>query len=252
MTCHYFFLLFSATLFQETNASDQAFALCADQRGFIRCKNGSKIKIVSANYGRTNDKVCPNDKMDTLTCRSKSSEIKVKWNCNGYASCHLHASNGHFGNPCANISKYLEVRYHCVKNIAKDVKDKSIIAFSASISKQLTLHRNTPVNVVYDKVLFNYGNAYNPHSGFFTAPSAGLYIFTWTSLVISRKIYDAQIVVNGIGKGLGNCNNESNPGIGNCANTVPLVLKSGDKVNIRTTTANYLHPHWSSFKGWKG
>lgn len=129
--------------------------------------------------------------------------------------------------------------------------DRSIIAFSAFISKQLTLHRNTPVNVVYDKVLFNYGNAYNPHSGFFTAPSAGLYIFTWTSLVFPRKIFDAQIVVNGIGKGLGNCNNESNPGIGNCANTVPVVLKAGDKVNIRTTTANYLHQHWSSFKGWK-
>lgn len=104
---------------------------------------------------------------------------------------------------------------------------------------------------MYDKVFFNYGNAYNPHSGFFTAPSAGLYIFTWTSLVLSRKIFDAEILVNGQRKGLGNCNNESNPGIENCANTVPVVLKAGDKVNIRTTTANYLYSHWSSFKGWK-
>ena len=99
---------------------------------------------------------------------------------------------------------------------------------------------------------FNYGNAYNPHNGFFTAPSDGLYVFSWTSLVRSRKTFDAEIVVNGHRKGLGDCNiNDDNPGFENCANTVPLVLKTGDKVNIRTTKANYLHAHASSFKGWK-
>lgn len=125
MTWHHFLLLILATLIQETNASgryisfnivlkllyyiivflfiDQTFALCADQRGFIRCKNGTKINIVLANYGRTDDKVCPGGKTETLTCRSKLSEIKVKWNCNGYATCHLHSTNRHFGNPCANI-----------------------------------------------------------------------------------------------------------------------------------------------------
>uniref|UniRef100_A0A8W8NP32 C1q domain-containing protein n=1 Tax=Magallana gigas TaxID=29159 RepID=A0A8W8NP32_MAGGI len=190
--------------------------------------------------------------MDTLTCRSKSSEIKVKWNCNGYASCHLHASNGHFGNPCANISKYLEVRYHCVKNIAKDVKDKPIVAFNAYTSQHLVFKRNTPVNVVYDKLYYNYGDAYNPQSGFFIAPSAGLYIFTWASVVVPRKIFDTEILVNGKRTGLGNCNNESSSGYENCASTFPLVLNAGDKVNIRTVVANYLHGGgWSSFKGWK-
>ena len=126
-----------------------------------------------------------------------------------------------------------------------------IVAFSAYTSKHLTLHRNTPVNVVYDAVYYNYGNAYNTHSGFFTAPSGGLYIFTWTSLVYPRKIFDAEILLNGHRRGLGNCNNELNPGFENCANTTPLILKTGDKVNIRTTVANYLHGHWSSFKGWK-
>ncbi|XP_052690600.1 uncharacterized protein LOC128168375 isoform X2 [Crassostrea angulata] len=244
-------LLFSAIIFQETNATDQTFALCADQRGFIRCEDGLKIKIVSANYGRTDDQVCPGGKTDTLTCRSKSSEIRVKWNCNGYATCHLHATSKHFGNPCANISKYLEISYRCVRNMDNDIQDKPIIAFNAYISKHLTLHTNTPVNVVYDKLFFNYGNAYNSNSGIFTAPSAGLYIFTWTSLVNPNTIFDAEILINGKRKGLGNCSNESNPGYGNCANTVPLVLKAGDKVNLRTTSANFLYREWSSFKGWK-
>ena len=128
---------------------------------------------------------------------------------------------------------------------------KQIIAFNAYISKHLTLHRDTPVNVVYDAVYYNYGNAYNTHSGFFTAPSGGLYVFTWSSVVSPRKIFDAEILLNGQRRGLGSCNNELNPGYENCANTVPLVLKTGDKVNIRTTTANFLIQNWSSFKGWK-
>lgn len=131
------------------------------------------------------------------------------------------------------------------------ISEKSPIAFNAYITKRLTLHRDTPVNVVYDGLFFNNGNAYNPHNGIFTAPSAGLYIFTWTSLVITGKIFDAELLVNGQKKGLGNCNNEGNPGYENCANTVPVILKTGDKVNIRTTNANSLMEYWSSFKGWK-
>lgn len=275
---------------------DQTFALCADQKGFIRCENGLKIKIVSANYGRTDDQVCPGGKTDRLTCRSKSSEIKVKWMCNGYAICHLHANDGHFGDPCPYIAKYLEFSYRCVKSIDNDkygssnintqivsiltiicirygihyfwtyfellrqitllfscfLLDKPIVAFNAYTSQHLAFNRNTPVNVVYDKLYFNYGGAYNPHSGFFTAPSAGLYIFTWASVVAPRKIFDTEILVNGKRKGLGNCNNESSSGYENCASTFPLILKTGDKVNIRTVVANYLHGGgWSSFKGWK-
>lgn len=47
----------------------------------------------------------------------------------------------------------------------------------------------TPVKIVYDGLFYNYGNAYNPHSGAFTAPSAGLYIFTWTSTVAPKKLF---------------------------------------------------------------
>lgn len=65
---------------------------------------------------RTDDQVCPGVAISTRACLSKSSDIKVKWNCNGYASCHLRASSQIFGDPCANFSKYLEVKYNCVSN----------------------------------------------------------------------------------------------------------------------------------------
>lgn len=56
---------------------------------------------------------------------------------------------------------------------------------------------NTPITVVYDTLNFNYGNAYNSLNEVFTAPSAGLYVFTWTSVVNPGKILDIEIVMNG-------------------------------------------------------
>ncbi|XP_062567157.1 uncharacterized protein LOC134229417, partial [Saccostrea cucullata] len=226
------------------------FGLCSGQKGFVSCWRGTKIQIISANYGRTDKKMCPGGKSDTNTCRSKTSELKVKWNSNGYQTCHLHAADQYFGDPCSKYTKYLEVKYRCIKSQNLQ-KDKSIIAFNAYMTKDLHLHRNTPSNVVYDGVYYNFGNAYNPQNGIFTAPSDGLYVFTWTSHVAVKKIFDSRILVNGVHKGYGNCNNEPGSGLGNCANTVPLVLKAGDKVNIRTTNANNLRELWSSFKGWK-
>ena len=103
---------------------DQAFAICADQNGFIRCEKGTKIKIISAVYGRTDDKLCPYGDTNTRTCRSLTSDIKVKWSCNGYKTCHLHASDQIFGDPCQNVSKYLEVKYRCIIKEDQDTRVK--------------------------------------------------------------------------------------------------------------------------------
>lgn len=138
---------------------DQTFALCDDQRGFIRRENGTKIKIVSANFGLTDDQVCPGGNTSTRTCRSKSSETRVRWNCNEYSSCDLQALNQLFGNPCANFLKYLEVKYYCGK-IKKKIWGILMYVLYVCIG-----------------LILNYRNAYNTHIGMLTAPSAGLYIF---------------------------------------------------------------------------
>lgn len=104
---------------------------------------------------------------------------------------------------------------------------------------------------MYDGVFYNYGNAYNHHSVAFTAPSAGLYIFTWTITVAPKKLLNVEILVNGHRKGLGNYDSELHSGYENCANNVPLVLKTGDTVIIQTTNENNLLFIWSSFKRWK-
>lgn len=129
---------------------------------------------------------------------------------------------------------------------------KEAILFNAVTSKILYYDRNTPVNIVYDTVLYDSHGAYSSQSGVFTAPYKGLYIFTWSTLVAAGKILDSELIVNGTRKGLGNCNNEGNPGFENCANTVPVMLEAGDTVNIRSVTGNYVYGDaWSSFKGWR-
>lgn len=126
-----------------------------------------------------------------------------------------------------------------------------VVAFSAYLTDTL-LFQNRSTDVVYDTTVLNTANVYDSSTGYFTAPSSGLYVFSWTSMVHSETAFNAELVVNGERKGLGNCNNYLGSGIENCANTFPVILAAGDRVNIRTVNANYLQGYrWSSFQGWK-
>ncbi|XP_062586379.1 uncharacterized protein LOC134247981 isoform X4 [Saccostrea cucullata] len=197
------------------------------------------------------------DDMITMKKQMAKMEAKVlemeKKNNRGDQCLKLNKTGDETSTQISQIQRDLLNLTLTVDTVCSDTSlDKRVVVFNAAISKTLNLERNTPVNVVYDTVIYQTGNVYNPVNGFFTAPTDGLYMFSWATLVAARKIFDAELLVNGKRKGLGNCNNEANPGYENCASTIPVVLKSGDKVNIRTTTANYAHGYnWSNFKGWK-
>lgn len=109
--------------------------------------------------------------------------------------------------------------------------------------------------MVYERTLLNTHDVYNTTNGFFTAPSGGLYVFSWTSLVAEMSKFNAELLVNGERKDLGNCNNNnelSQQGFESCSNTVPVILRKGDMVNIRTVDSlSLLGVQWSNFKGWK-
>ena len=76
-------------------------------------------------------------------------------------------------------------------------------------------------NIVYDTVLYDTHNAYNNQTGVFTAPSSGLYIFTWTSAVAPNKTFNSGLLLNGRRMGISGCNNQENFGFENCANSIP-------------------------------
>lgn len=121
------------------------------------------------------------------------------------------------------------------------------------MSQKHDLSKLTAENVVYDQTWLNTGGVYSTITGLFTAPSSGLYVFSWTNLVAEMPMFDSEILVNEERKDLAKCSTELNrQGYESCSNTVPVVLKKGDLVNIRKVDAILLQGNqWSSFKGWK-
>ena len=73
----------------------------------------AKINIISANYGRlTGGHICDGSKAsETTNCGAEGSIHIVRKKCHGKRECKLEASNSVFGDPCAGVYKYLEVRF---------------------------------------------------------------------------------------------------------------------------------------------
>ena len=87
--------------------------ICEHKKANITCKEGEKINIVQANYGRLNERACTKSPISSTNCRATKSLAIVQSTCHKKASCALHASNKVFGDPCKGILKYLLVKYKC-------------------------------------------------------------------------------------------------------------------------------------------
>ncbi|XP_065928399.1 uncharacterized protein [Magallana gigas] len=129
------------------------------------------------------------------------------------------------------------------------------VAFSAymyvhttEISKGSTIH--------FDTIVTNIGNHYNKHSGIFTAPQHGVYVFTW-NLYCDGYIY-SQLVVNSNVVGAMFSSAEGASNIRTPTGIVVVEVNQGDIAYVRIhPTGNHSgnlnsHPNWrSSFNGWK-
>ncbi|XP_062586377.1 uncharacterized protein LOC134247981 isoform X2 [Saccostrea cucullata] len=250
----------SQSLTTDTKSENPVTVVCVNQtrdqemnnlRQQLNQETTIRLSLTRQMYSLVDDMITMKKQMEKMEAKVQEMEKK---NNDGEQYLKLNSTGDQTAMQISQIQRDLLNLTLTVDTVCSDDTsiDKRVVVFNAAISKTLNLERNTPVNVVYDTVIYQTGNVYNPVNGFFTAPTDGLYMFSWATLVAARKIFDAELLVNGKRKGLGNCNNEANPGYENCASTIPVVLKSGDKVNIRTTTANYAHGYnWSNFKGWK-
>jgi hypothetical protein len=87
--------------------------------------------------------------------------------------------------------------------------------------------------IVFDKVFTNVGNGYDSATGKFTAPTKGVYLFTWSAMSDAGKMSHPGLYVNGTLSGQNAQNNLRGGAYINASNSAVLVIKKGDTVYIK-------------------
>ncbi|XP_067284017.1 complement C1q-like protein 3 isoform X2 [Pseudorasbora parva] len=120
-----------------------------------------------------------------------------------------------------------------VEELRKENRDREI-AFSASLMESGSGYIGpfpTEITLTYKNVITNIGNAYNPTTGFFTAPLKGAYIFRISVYGHSGTPATTEIVKN---KQLVVLAHADQPAVAiNSSNGVVLLLEVGDVVYVR-------------------
>ncbi|XP_029473874.1 adhesion G protein-coupled receptor L2 isoform X13 [Rhinatrema bivittatum] len=85
----------------------------------LRCPGSDVIMIESANYGRTDDKICDADpfQMENTNCHLPDAYKIMSQRCNNRTQCVVVTGSDVFPDPCPGTYKYLEVQYECVPYI---------------------------------------------------------------------------------------------------------------------------------------
>ncbi|XP_052080686.1 LOW QUALITY PROTEIN: cerebellin-4-like [Mytilus californianus] len=128
------------------------------------------------------------------------------------------------------------------------------VAFMAKNSASL---ENIPAksDVVYNTIITNLGNGYDKFTWIFTAPSNGVYIFSWTVLTHTGKYFFTYLTLNGklIARNYTGARSVAEH-ISSSQNVV-LEIKKDDKVFVKVQdgyTGQFMFgDSWSSFSGYK-
>nr|CBX41728.1 putative C1q domain containing protein MgC1q79 [Mytilus galloprovincialis] len=125
------------------------------------------------------------------------------------------------------------------------------VAFHARLKPHVTL--GSSQTVVFDQVITNIGQAYNPHTGVFTAPSDGIYFFASTFLrPHTATQLHLQMVLNSteISRGHAATGGGSQEGSMNAV----VYMHTGDVVKVRHFPgfgSEIIHGDWSFFTGYR-
>nr|XP_034300414.1 complement C1q-like protein 4 isoform X2 [Crassostrea gigas] len=127
---------------------------------------------------------------------------------------------------------------------------KTPVVFHAEMSSHKTFEKGSIW--IYDKVVVNEGNAYNPITGKFTAPTNGVYQFNWYTLSDFTVTSNAGLFVNGQIKAHQAANNQG--GVNQwltAGSSMALPLKKGDVVCIMDVIGGTvkLLSQWTAFGG---
>ncbi|XP_052694353.1 complement C1q-like protein 3 [Crassostrea angulata] len=109
--------------------------------------------------------------------------------------------------------------------------------------------------IVYDHVITNSGNGYSKHSGSFTAPKAGMYVFSWTTFVDPHSYFPIELIHNSVRAGIVFVQGDTT--FNGVTGLAVIQLQQGDVVMVRsepgyTPHGNIHSEHHmkTSFAGW--
>ncbi|KAL4233272.1 hypothetical protein ACF0H5_007956 [Mactra antiquata] len=111
----------------------------------------------------------------------------------------------------------------------RQLQNEVSVAFTAGLTAHM-LQVGDKQNIIFDHVITNVGNAYNPHHGVFVAPVSGTYVFATSILSYDARNNWASIVVNGTIQTMLFMHDDSHA---LSSQTVVLQLNKGDDVAIQ-------------------
>lgn len=129
------------------------------------------------------------------------------------------------------------------------------VAFSASLftsGSQYIGPFNTDSPLVFRHVISNTGNAYNPNTGFFTAPVKGAYHFEFYISSWSEDYHHTGVWLVKNGEHVVFAHERGPKGHSSAANGATLLLEPGDMVSLSLAASQTLFDdvkHFTSFHG---
>ncbi|KAK6178136.1 hypothetical protein SNE40_012957 [Patella caerulea] len=143
----------------------------------------------------------------------------------------------------------LQDRRNVEERLSQQFGQSIIVSFSARVRANKSFLGPTAA-IVFDEIIVNNGEAYDPYSGVFTAPVDGVYHFASTVLSGFNSTIETMLMVNG--EEVGRMFSGAFLSRGSGTNNVLLNLKEDDEVSVNVFYGNgdYVHGLWSTFSGY--
>ncbi|XP_065146134.1 uncharacterized protein [Paramisgurnus dabryanus] len=115
----------------------ETLVTCEDYTARLSCDEGN-IKVISANFGRTDNTTCSNGKpsndISNVHCSLNSTLSVLIKQCDGQLSCSIDVNAPPFSQPCSGTYKYLNVSYKCIIPSSSSPPPNNLILIQMNLS----------------------------------------------------------------------------------------------------------------------